>query len=100
MNQNSLISCYLFSKKYKTNELPWDEKIGFDHPSVEGVVVVATGDMGHSLKKMRNALETSGKERHSRELLLNGLPLSLQMLYDVWKLSPDAKNEHGVMIYL
>jgi len=75
---------------YALHELPWKMPIAFEHPSVEGVISVATGDMGHSAKKMRNAMSLSGKEDKVRDLHYNGLPINLLMAYDVWRYTPDA----------
>ena len=89
------------SRLYSEDDLPWDLLIAFDHPSVIGVIIVAAGDMGHGLKKMRNAMDLSGKEDKARDLHLNGLPINLRMAYDVWKLTPDGDPNQlsEIMIY-
>ncbi len=71
-------------------ELPWDMKMGFWHPLIDGLVVVASADMSHSIKKMDNALKLSGNQKSKRALELDGKPLSLEMLKDIWLLCPDA----------
>ncbi len=48
-------------KRYHAHELPWKMKIAFNHPYMKGVIVVAAGDMGHGVKKLRNAMDLSGK---------------------------------------
>lgn len=75
---------------YGDNELPWNLPIAFKHPSVEDAIIIAGGDGPHALKKMRNAMDLSGHELKKRDLHLNGLPVSLRMLYDIWRRTPDA----------
>lgn len=73
--------------------------VAMPHPTIEGVNVFAGADLGHAIKKARNALENSGKEGHARELTLDNLPLSLNMLFDVYKLTPDFLHEGGVQLF-
>ena len=53
---------------YTEHQLPWTMPIAFYHPSIEGIIIVAAGDMPHGLKKMRNAMHLSGKEDKVRDL--------------------------------
>ena len=86
-------------QQYKEDDLPWDMVMGMWHPSIDRLVVVACADMSHALKKMGNALENSGDRDSKRELELDGDPLSLAMLEDVWRLCPDADtNNRGEFI--
>ncbi len=80
----------LENQKYDEEDLPWDMGVAFEHPTVEGVIIVAAADMGHTLKKKRNAMKHSGNDDKKRDLHLNGLPINLQMAYEVWKLTPDG----------
>lgn len=86
---------------YTDWDLPWGMKLGFAHPTIEGAVIIVAGDMGHGLKKKRNAMKHSGNEDKARHLLLNGLPISLRMAHDVWKLTPDGDptNQSDIMFY-
>jgi hypothetical protein len=86
---------------YAQHELPWDMTIAFHHPSMKGVIIAATGDMGHGAKKQRNAMDLSGKEDKVRDLHHNGLPVNLKMALDVWRLTPDAdpKCTSALMLY-
>ena len=67
---------------------------------MKGIIVVPTGDMGHGLKKMHNAIDLSGKEKSARNLHLNGLPISLKMAYDAYKHTPDANPNMSSTIML
>jgi hypothetical protein len=86
-------------RRYAADHLPWKMKAAYDHPSMEGVIIVPTGDMPHSLKKMRNAMDLSGKDKSARNLHLNGLPISLKMAHDVYKKTPDANSSSTLMLY-
>ena len=68
---------------------------------MEGVIIVPSGNMGHGLKKMRNAIDLRGKEKSARNLHLNGLPISLKMGDDVHKKTPDANPNlsSSLMLY-
>jgi hypothetical protein len=87
-------------KCYHQDELPWEFKLAFKHPSMKGVIIVA-GDMGHGVKKMRNAMDLSSKEDKVRDLHHNRLPVNLKMAEDVWRLTPDADPKHtsALMLY-
>jgi len=88
-------------RRYTENDLPWTMKVAYVHPSMEGVIIVPTGDMPHSLKKMRNAMDLSGKDKSARNLHLNGLPISLKMAHDVYMKTPDANpnSTSTLMLY-
>lgn len=88
-----------YFKKYKEDELPWNLKVALHHPTVEGVIIYAGGDMPHCVKKNRNSLRNSGIEGHDRELILHGKPMSLKMLQDIWEFTPDVKDESAIMIF-
>ncbi len=76
--------------KYAEEDLPWDMGVAFEHPTAEGVIIVAAADMGHTLKKKRNAMKHSGNDDKKRDLHLNGLPINLRMAHDVWQKTSDG----------
>ena len=87
--------------KYTNDQLPWDMGVAFEHPSVEGAIIVAAADMGHTVKKQRNAMKSSGNEDKARDLHLMGRPINLRMAHDVWLLTPDGDphNQSDIMLY-
>ena len=54
--------------------------------------------MGHSVKKNRNNSRLSGMDGESRELVLDGKPISVKMLQNVWKKTPDSKYKGALMV--
>eukprot|EP00956_Cyclotella_meneghiniana_P002427 scaffold2741_cov56-Cyclotella_meneghiniana.AAC.1 len=95
-NENEVV----VKQHYEIDVLPWYLPIAFKHPSLDGVNIIVTGDGPHALKKMRNAMELSGKEDKKRDLTLNGLPVQLRMAYDIWKRTPDADPNLRAQIML
>jgi hypothetical protein len=89
------------SNHYTEHELPWDLPLAHPHPSVKDVIIVQSGDAPHTIKKMRNSIELSGKEDSNRNLHLNGLPIQLRMAKDVWERCPDATagTSSQIMLY-
>ena len=87
------------TQKYRRNELPWDMKIAMMHPIRPNVYIFSGGDLGHVVKKQRNAARNSGIPSHKRELMLHGMKVSLSMLEDVWRETPDHKDESAIMIF-
>ena len=83
----------LMSKLYLENDIPWDLLIACAHPSVPKAIIVATADMGHALKKMRNAMHLSGKEGKARDLHFNNRPVNLRMAFETWQLTPDGNPD-------
>ena len=77
------------TSKYEDDDLPWDMMIAYPHPTLDNEIISSAADMGHAVKKQANAVELSGKEKHKRDLHLNGLPVQLRMAYDVYKESSD-----------
>ena len=59
--------------------------------------------MPHVVKKSRNTARLTGFENHPRDLMLDGLIMSLPMLYDLWQLSSDSegrgKEEGDLMLH-
>ena len=86
------------SKRYSEHELPWDLPVAHQHPSMPDVIVVQCGDAPHAIKKMRNAMELSGKCHSDRDLHLNGLPIQLHMAQDIWERCPDADSAKSSQI--
>ena len=74
-------------------------KVAMAHPTVDGVTVFSGGDMPHCVKKHRNNVRLSGMEDQKREMVLDGQPISLKMLEDVWKHTPDFQDEGSIMLY-
>ena len=68
-------------KTYAPHELPWDMKVAMPHPTVKGVTIFAGADMPHVVKKSRNTARNTGFEKHTRDLMLDGVIMSLPMLY-------------------
>ena len=87
--------------RYTEHQLPWTMPIAFYHPSIEGIIIVAAGDMPHGLKKMRNAMHLSGKEDKVRDLHNFGLPINLKMALDTWRETPDSdpNQTSALMLY-
>ena len=90
-------------KTYDARDLPWDMKVAMPHPTIKGVIIFAGADMPHVVKKGRNSARNTGFEKHPRQLMLDGVIMSIQMLYDLWKLSSDSegrgKEEGDLMLH-
>ena len=86
-------------KKYDKDDLPWDMKVAMIHPTFPDVHVFAGADMGHDVKKQRNAAFLTGFHEKKRNLLLHGLPTALKMLQEAWEKCPDKCDESAIMIF-
>ena len=63
------------------------------------LVTIAVGkDLGHCLKKNRNHIHFSGINGHNCEIVLDKQPMTLMMLYNVWKNTLDFKNKGSIML--
>ena len=69
------------------------------HPKIPDSTIYLGGDMGHCVKKNRNNARMSGMGGESRELVLDGKPISLRMLQDIYEKTPDVKDESALIIY-
>lgn len=70
--------------------IPRDKKVAFLHPSFDPglqVFIVIHPDMPHLIKKIVNALEMSSDKDSNRDLRLQGMPLSLEMVESMWERS-------------
>ena len=63
------------------------------------ILIFSSGDMPHCVKKHRNNVRLSGMNEHKRNMVLDGKPISLRMLQDVWEHTPDFKDEGSIMLY-
>ena len=73
--------------------------IAYPYPTVDNEIISSAADMGNGVKKQTNAVKLSGKEKHKRDLHLNGLPVQLRMAYDVYKESSDYKTEGTITLF-
>ena len=87
------------SSKYKANDLPWDMKIAYPHPTLDDEVITADAGMPHAVKKQVNAVELSGKKKTKRDLHLNGLPVQFGMMYGTYKQRQDSTPKGVITIY-
>lgn len=87
------------TKTYKIDELPWDLKVAYKHPTLDDIIILSAADMPHAIKKQVNAIELSGKMKSKRDLHLNGLPIQLRMGYDAYKRTIDYKSESSTQLY-
>ena len=87
------------TSKYGADDLPWEIKIAYPHPTLENEVITADADMPHGAKKQANAVELSCKPKHKRDLHLNGLPVQLRMAHDAYKKSKDWLSEGSIVTY-
>ena len=44
-------------RKFEDNELAWDNKVAYYHPSIDNLIILALADMSHAVKKIANAVE-------------------------------------------
>ena len=86
-------------KKYRKDDLPWDMRVAYPHPTVNGLIIVAAADMPHAVKKQVNAIEFSGKPKHKRDIHLNGLPIQLRMGHDIWQQTPDYTHPGSIRLF-
>ena len=87
------------TKKYKQDDLPWSMMVAMRHPTMVAILIFSGGDMPHCVKKHRNNVRLSGMNEHKRNMVLDGKPISLRMLQDVWEHTPDFKDEGSIMLY-
>ena len=73
--------------------------VAMAHPTKDDVTIFSGGDMPHCTKKHRNNIRMSGMDGHKRSMVLDGMPVNLRMLQDVWKHTPDLKDKGSIMIY-
>ena len=81
------------------NKLPKKMKVAYPHPSVDEQFIFIGGDMPHAVKKVVNAMENSGKRDHARDLIFEGEHISMQVLYEVYQMTPDFKHENSMRKY-
>ena len=72
MNQDLTLSLKTLlpelSSKYQANDLPWDMKIAYPHPTLDDEVINANDDMPHTVKKEVNSVELSWKANSKHRL--------------------------------
>ena len=47
-------------RKYEEDELPWDMKVAYPHPTLEGIIIVSSADMPHAERSKSMLLSIVG----------------------------------------
>lgn len=76
-------------RKFGDDELPWDMKVAYPHPTVKDMLIFALADFSHAIKKIANSLERCNL------VGLEGFIIAMSVLKDIYMACPDMTGEQG-----
>ena len=78
------------SVRDKYGNIDFTREVAFPHPCNKNWYVYVLPDWPHVIKRLVNSMDASGNPRLKRQMCKDGKPISLAMLYNVWKAAGGA----------